>query len=729
MADDLEPQADIYDVDAATKKEAKEVQPLYRIFEGSKIPISGQVGPAFKRKFDAAVKAYEQIHIAWNQVFQYYNNDQSRSLQTPRGTFRRGDSTENIVYSNLNIMLPALYSKNPDISCTTTDAADEEFCNSLQSILNALFKRRDKLHAKPKIKKAAGLGLLTNQGVLRLDWVQKDDSREQANVEMQGLALELASAKDQEAVSEIYGKLDALQQQMEIYGPSGPSLKNVMPHNLFVDPYAEDYDGLDGDWMIERVFENTAGLNARYVKKDEDGREVLVYKPTHKAVFADGAEGTREDGLGLVMQTIDKETTVEHHTTEERLAYLHLYHTECYLVWDKAMHRVMLFSRDDWKWPIWVWDDYLHLSRFFPYFLIGYGMSTGGTTTVGEVSYYLDQQDEINDINRQVAKIRRTLFDFFFYNSNAVKQDDAEKFFKAIRGETSGGSNVIGVDAGEQGDISKMIQSFLPPAAQYEPFFNKEPILNSINRLTNTSDALRGVQFKTNTNEEAVNTYQDSARLSVGAKVDVIEDTIADVASSLGELCVQYLTEEDAAGLVGQTVAAGYSQMSLATFQSTISIECVAGSTEKPTSVWKKKEAIQVAQGIGQFAQAAPGASLKIMLKVLEKAFTEVVIQKDDWDTVDQEIQATMQKGISTPGAAGGQQAPAQQQGAPGAGDPAAQMMQAAQALPDEVKAQVMQMAQQGVPNEQILQFIQAQIAQGQQQQAQPTGATNGRPN
>ena len=63
---------------------------------------------------------------------------------------------------------------------------------------------------------------------------------------------------------------------------------------------------------------------------------------------------------------------------------------------------------------------------------------------------------------------------------------------------------------------------------------------------------------------------------------------------------------------------------------------------EKPNSVFKKKEAIQVAQAIGQFASSAPMTSMKVALRVLEQAFTEVVIKPEDWDLMEKEMEMNM---------------------------------------------------------------------------------------
>src|SRR5580765_698957 len=125
-------QTDLFDPGATEEQRPPDPQPLYQIYEGSKIIVSKQVGKYWKNKYDAACVAYEEIMNVWEEVYRYYNHSQGKSVQTTRGSFTRGDSTENIIFSNLNIMLPAIYSRNPDITCVTNDKADEPFTMCLQ---------------------------------------------------------------------------------------------------------------------------------------------------------------------------------------------------------------------------------------------------------------------------------------------------------------------------------------------------------------------------------------------------------------------------------------------------------------------------------------------------------------------------------------------------------------------------------------------------------------------
>jgi len=708
---------DVFDVEDVGKKpaRAKKLDPLFKVYKGSRIAVGSAVGSAWQKKFDAAVAAHKCVTETWDEIIQYYNHSQNKAVDTPRGQFVRGDSSENVIYSNLNIMLPAIYSKDPDITCNSPDEADKPFCKALEALVNALLKRRDKIYAKPKIKKAAGMGLLTNFGVFKIDFTRKDDSREAAQAEFQKLTEALAKAKTQQDVDAIYGEMEALEENMEVLQPSGFSMVNVAPHNLIIDPYAEQSDGLDAGWMIEKTYLNTAFMNAAYTEETTEdsehaGQRTLRYKPTHKAAFSTD-EGSRDDGLGMVFTALGADTNPAE--PDDRAAYIATYFTECYYVWDKATRRLMLFQKDDWKWPIWVWDDPLKITRFFPYYIISFGMSTGGTVSVGETAYILDHQDDINDINRQISKIRRTVYDFFYYDSEKIDSKEAEKFVDGLRGRRKSAKRLIGIKGGDGVDISKAIQAIVPPSFQFEALFNKMPSIEATNRITNTNDALRGVQYKTNTNVASVESYQEALRISVGSKVDVIEDTVADLAQSIAEIAIVNFEQEEVEGLIGKQLAAGWQQMSVPAFLSQYSLELVAGSMEKPNSVFKKKEAVQIAQAIGQFAQAAPGATLRVMLKVLEQAFTEVVITPEDWAAIDGEIQATMNKGRTD----GAQASESGQQQPRGQND----LATAAQQLPQEVKAQVVQMKKSGTPDAQILQFIQQKVQElGHGQNTQP---------
>lgn len=682
-------------VDEEPSTKGKKAPPAYRIYKDAKIPVSKALGPALRAKYDAAIKAYDFTRQAWQEVLAYYNNNQVKGATTSTGHFRRGDSTENVVFSNLNLMIPTVYAKNADFAVNTIDAEDKEFTEALRHLLNALFKRRDYLNAKQKIKKACGMALLTNFGIFKLDYTKKDDSREVVIEEMQKLSQELQKAKTKAEVNAAYGKLLALEAQVQVAERSGPKMEHVYPWHCIVDPNAEDQDGTDGEWMAEPCMISTDYLKARFMEQGEGDEWNLVFKPSHKVAIGAEENGETDSGMGAVMQKLSgEETQIDAYTDEERLAYQYEYMTECVYWWDKVTKRLYLFLKDDWSYPVWVWEDPLHLSRFFPYFNIPFAFSTGGPVSVGETSYYLDQQDEINDINKQVAAIRRIVFKYIFYDSETMTPETAELINRALRGEGPEDAQMRGIAVPEGKKLADMLHALIPPSTQMEALFNKEPVLNTINRISNTSDALRGVQFKTNTNEAAVNSYQDSVRLSVGAKVDSVEDALSDAGHALAELCVQFMDQDEVAGIIGAKLAAGWKNMTVEEFNANYSCEVVAGSTEKQNSTFKKNEAVKIAQAVGQFAQAAPGTTLRIMLRVLQQAFSEVVITPDDWAALEKEVQANLSKGVSDGSAPGGG----------GGGE-----MDALRNVPPDVKKKALEMKNAGKSDDEILAFVKQQ--------------------
>ena len=720
MADDLDfnsdddPVGDDFDVNdiidgkkPKAKKDEKNV-PIYQVYADSRIPVTKAYGSLWRTMIDSALKANELVHDAWEQCFAYYNNHQVKMSSSSKGTFTRGDVTENVVYSNVNVMLPAVYGRDPDIAVNTTDKEDEKFSECAHALLNQLLKGKNLLNCKPKVKKAVGVALMTNFGVLKLDYVLKNDSADAALADLMKVTEEIEKAKNPKALENAYGKLAAIESVVNVFEPGGPKLRNVMAKNLVVDPIAEMPDGTDAGWMAERCYIPTNFLKHKFTRKEKDSNcWYYIFKPSHKAVFTSGSGNTKDDAYGLVLETLSGDSSYQEN--EEVGGYRTLYYTECWMVWDKATRRTSLFAADDWTYPLWIWDNYTKTTRFFPYFIIGFGLSTGQTTTVGEVSYYLDQQDEINQINRQVSRIRNSIFNFFFYNSHKLSQSDAELLMSAIKRGFVDEQAVVGVKVPEGSKIGDVFEALVPPSLNYEALFNKEPTINSINRISNTSDAIRGVQFKTNTNEASVQSYQDAARMSVGAKIEVVEDVMSDLCKALLEQCVQNMTKEEVEGLIGSKLAEPWQNMTLADFNRKFALDIIPGTSEKPNSVFKKKEAIQVAQAIGQFASAAPMTSMKVALRVLEQAFTEVVIKPEDWDLMEKEMEMNMQRGNSsgapTPPQPG-QSGPPQPGGAPQGGGGGGIPPELAN-LPPEVKQQVEQMHAQGAPPEEIKVFLQ----------------------
>lgn len=708
--------------DVKFEKKEKKPQPAYQIM-AEKVVVSKAFGKTIEKKKDAALTAMSMVRQAWDESYRYYNHDQSKSdtfRSQPRSGswWRRGDSYENLVFANASVMIPSIYAKNPDVYFETDQSEDKDFVQVLSKAINALFVRKDPygVNLKPRMKKAALHCELTNMGIVKLDYVEKENSIAAAEEEMLRLVEEHKKAKSVKEVEEIEGKIQAIESQNEYREPSGFKLANVIPTNLVIDPYAENEDASDANFMFELVYIPTNYLNAKFTKKSKDGR-VSLYKPTHK-LKTDGAGNARDDALGMALEAIEEGSgeTQDAHSTEERQSYIYEHMTKCWYYWDKITRRCYLFADNDWTWPVWVWNDPLRTTHFFPYYIFQFYPSTGGIASPGEVSFYLDQQDEINEINREIRKIRRIAFNVILYNSNKIKQEDAAILADYMR--DGSGSNMLGVDVDQGMSIKDAVETITPPSFNFEPLFNKAPIYQSIDKIGSVSDAIRGQQFKTNTTEDAVQAYTSAAQLRLSNRTDSIEECVASLAWSMAEILVDRGDEEYIRGLVGDAEMEKWAVgVGIVELNSNYSVHVAAGSSEKPTSKFKKEEAVQVAQSIGQFAKAAPGATLKVVLKLLKNAFPELSINDEDWNAITQEIEAQLQRGVSTQGAAqgptSGQPAPQDPMtgGAPG-GAPVggSQLEQLLMQLPPEIQQQVVQQVQAGVPAEEVLRPILEQL-------------------
>jgi hypothetical protein len=172
---------------------------------------------------------------------------------------------------------------------------------------------------------------------------------------------------------------------------------------------------------------------------------------------------------------------------------------------------------------------------------------------------------------------------------------------------------------------------------------------------------------------------------------------------------------EDVSALIGDAVGTpdlwkNHSPEELATI---FTMEVVGGSSQKPTGATKKREALEIGQVLGQFANAAPQV-VELLMRIFQQAFDEVVMRDEDWAALRESIFAQQQRGIST-GGPGPNQPQGQAQSQPGQqpnGQGSQLQEQVAQMIAQlgpEQKQQLESLVQQGVPPSQALAQVQGQ--------------------
>jgi hypothetical protein len=411
---------------------------VYKAMPDSRIPVSSKRGNVWKSRKDTAQKSMGDLVDAWDEAIRYYNHDQSdhrtdnnsggRSSGNRHVAKRLNDvhsSTENVVFANINAQVPELYAKNPIVSVTMQPTSDPEaqqasddFARAIQKLIDVLFsmKYQPGVNIKPKAKKNVLIALLTNQAWFEVGYTKKDQSSEAAMQDLVTLSKELETAKDDSEIREVEQKLVALEEKIEFLQPSGPYVRVRMPHQVLRDPNGTDPYLSDCNWLMIEDMLPTEYINAIYGEEDPNDEDSVksIFEPTH--VLNSGSLPGSDDDFTLFSKDENKYGAYGYDSKE---AFDKACLTKVWYVWDKVTRRLEMYADNDWKWPIWVWDDPYQLQGFYPVTPLWFHDSPVSVYAKGEVSYYLDQQDEINEINderrRALFWVRRNIF----YNKNS----------------------------------------------------------------------------------------------------------------------------------------------------------------------------------------------------------------------------------------------------------------------------------------------------------------------
>lgn len=715
-------------------------QPSYRVVGDTRVPVSKYAGALWRSRRDQALakRKATKVEDSWQEALDYFFNDQidnrqlgtagksSRSRRFATKSMLLFSETENLVFANTKSLVPLVYAKNPKIEITARNTNNEALValgEVAEELVNALFAKEAApgIAAKNKFKRCVVLALLTNAAYAVVDYTQKTQSSEQAQADLEQVLTEWSNAKSQQEIIEAEGKLRAIEDRIEVLSQSGPTLKIKSPFEVLFDPFSVEDDNADAKWGMYSDMLPTAFIQAEYGVKNEDGTYSSVYMPTHILSKNTATTPNEEQINSFSLFNADKLGTRSYgqdHDDSVRRSQM----TKVWYVLDRCTRRVLMFNDNDWSWPIWVWDDPWKVDKFFNITKLSFYTNPLGGDAKGEVTYYLDQQDAINEINSQFRFGRNMAINALFYDSR-VQRTAIEAVMK---GDEQG---LQSVKVPEGMKIEELIHSYVPPVFQHPELLDKTGKYEAIDRISSLKAALSGQQFKTNTTNKAIDNYNSTAMTVLDEKVDALEDFIGRVGWQILQLCLQYMQVDEVNELLGKDVSAVWRNMSPKEIRSSFAYEIVGGSTTKPTSQAKKQEAIQVGQVLGQFVQSTPYA-LMVVLKLFEQAFDEIIIESEDWQTIkqslmqqmqNQQLQAEGQIAKNNAQVAQTQQgaAPAQQGDASSSEQLVQQVEQLIDSLPPQAKEALGQVLAQGVPFKEALTQLLATTQQQTTQQQQ----------
>lgn len=634
-------------------------QPIYKVLGDSKIPVSKRRGKLWKSRRDAGLKSISEIKKSWEENLSYYNQDQSQhregdgsdgksgSRYTSRRLNNRNSINENVVYANVRAAVPELYAKNPILDATAEpdrnpqmpgqaqeDDVNTRRARAVAKLTTALFRMKAKpgVNIKPLAKKAITLALLTNLAWFETGYVQKEMSSEQAYNDLDKLSKELAEAKTTEAIIAVEGKLMALEEKIEFLSPGGPWVRLRGPGEVIKDPNSQDPWLSDCAWVMIEDMLPTSYIKAVYASDatDENKEQFKsLYEPTH--ILTGDA---KEESENFTIFASDGDHAKYGYGDAE--TFNDAKRTKVWYVWDKITRRMEMYHDKNWQWPIWVWDDPLKLDTFFPLTPLFFSESPNNRYAKAPVSYYLDQQDLLNEISDEAKRAIQWARGNIFFNANKIDRKDAEKI---IKGESDG---LVGLNLPDDVKVSDAVFSVAPPSTQFSQLFDKGPVYAAIDRIDASNEAMRGGQFKTNTTNQAIEYYSTMGNMRMDERLDAVEEALGDVGWKIGQLCLRFMPADMVQKIIKMPVADFWKPIDPLADYDAAAITCVGGSTQKLTSKARKKEALDVGQILSQFSKVAPASVLKATLTLFASAFDDMQFTKEDWDAILAEVEAQL---------------------------------------------------------------------------------------
>jgi hypothetical protein len=621
----------------------EELRQDFILLSENAIPIPPSMSTIVDERYEKARKAKEDIVEDWKESYTKYQYEGSHQDTRDANSVAK----ENMVRQNVSTLTSLGYMRNPTAELTTDDEEKKPLVSMLRDAAKSLVtkKQRPGINLKPKVNKATAVAHLTNFAVAKIEYQGMQGSLENVTQVYKKIEEKLQTEENPDRAKEQYELLDRAYKQLQISSTRGVTLSIRSPFNIFPDPKCTEHDLSDADFWFERIPMDLAFIKSEYTveitEEDEDGKTSTqrYYKYDQAKPFDLEETSQRNEAANAKDVLMDELFPEFSENTRQELSKDTI---TCVEYYDRKARKKYLYIEDHWDCPLWVWEDELKLSRFFPYFVLSFAPALGSISQPGEVSFYAHMQDGLNEINHQAAWVRSVAFRNWYYDSQAIDSDQVDKIKKTLTESTSEIAMTPIKLRGEK-SLEDILMPLKLPSTQFAEIFDKGPYLESINRASRVSDAMRGEQFKTNTTNDAVETYNNFTSTLMDSITDRVESFVEEIIWAILEIMVSKFDKEQMSQLVSADKLDHFDNMSVEVFNNTVSMEIVAGSSQRPTSAVKKREAREIVQGLGQFGKVAPRSVLSIVFRVIKDAFSRTYITDKDIENLNQEAAQGME--------------------------------------------------------------------------------------
>ena len=466
----------------------------------------------------------------------------------------------NVAFSLINTVAPAVAVNWPEITVNACYPEHEDNALVAEHVLNYWWRHYD---LRRPVRLAAQDYLAIGHGWLKTGWRYVEENVFLTDEELQ--RQELVNEAETFEQDGVEGETPVVAQSEVRVVEDRPFLERVSPLDVYMDPESKQYDNIR--WIAQRIVKDFD-----IVKRDRR------YK-------AAGRKGLVADGYNAIYDVYEDNQI----DPPERDDVLRCIVWEFY---DLQTGMMCVFPESG--------TDFLIEPTPMPY-KFGHPFVAMRNYEVPDQLYPMGELEAIHDLQVELDKTRSQLM--------SHRRKFAEKIFIDPRGLTDEGkANLHNPDAGTYveingsipiGQIAQTVQLTMVPPELYKM---SEQIISDIEYVSAVSAYQRGVLTDggAGTATEA-NILKDAANGRVADKLAHVEWVISQCARNMLMLGQQYMSEPQAARILGQNGAPLWFYFEPGFIQGEFDLEVVAGSTTPKDQNQRRQQVGQMLQTLGPF--------------------------------------------------------------------------------------------------------------------------------
>lgn len=505
---------------------------------------------ARKLKAEEVLQWRERIQLseAWRKP---YEDVWKKNIGYLKGQFFDYDTGDdmiavNLVHPMVKVIIPSIYSKNPDVIVLPRTKDSVEAAEVMQNCLRYLFKE---LGLKEEIKLSILDALLIGHGWNKSgfstgyeDIADTDDNM--TLIERFLMTIGLKPEKSDKEEDEEFQERYALDPNEKVSDEMPWSLR-TSPFNIFVPAYSQRPETLP--WITERIF-----MPMEDVRNHPTWKLPKDLRPS--ATLRDLLESRGADITNIGADTGDSDSTFK----------------IFYEIYDLRTNNTYVISDNDEHCYDYKDNPYDFLDARHPYLMLKFNDVPDEFYPISDVQPWEPQMHELNKTRSQILNHRKRYNRRYIYNSSAFAQEDIDKL---KMGED--GTMIPTTEENIPSIFMPVQDAPLPP----DVYRQEQSIKNDIVEIS----GITGYQKGNTTNGAKTATeaaiVESSSRSRNEERLDVVTTFANNIAKNLAKMMQRFMTKEQIYPIVGEAAVSWIEVKDSAQLRGDFLYETVYGSS------------------------------------------------------------------------------------------------------------------------------------------------------